>query len=352
MQSYFHRVQAQTATRFWINNVTREETRLAIGAGARGCTQNPSFVNKMLTTPDHDERAYIYGLLDPILKSVPDDNDAQIALQRELVKNIAKAFWPVYEESGGSDGYVSIQGDPFREDTDSIVKYAEYNCVAPNIMAKIPVTEDGLKAVGILAAKGIPINATEVFSVRQALDVCEVYAGATAGMANPPVIYYSHISGILDEYLQNTVKAKSIYISPDALWHAGIAAAKKTHRLTRERGYNVGFIGGGARGLHHFTEMVGADAVVTINWKGAAEDLINSNPPVVQRFTMPTPESVIDELCAKLPDFRKAYMIGDIEPHEYEHFGPVALFRGMFEDAWKNANTLIRERRKEITGIS
>jgi len=41
MAGYFHHVQAQTMTRFWINNVTREETRLAIEAGARGCTQNP-----------------------------------------------------------------------------------------------------------------------------------------------------------------------------------------------------------------------------------------------------------------------------------------------------------------------
>ena len=348
MTGYFHRVQAQTATRFWINNVTREETRLAIEAGARGCTQNPSFPYKMLTTPDKDEREYVYGLLDPILARQKDDNAAQMELQRELVVNIAKAFMPVYESSGGRDGYVSIQGDPFREDVATIVKSAEFNCVAPNIMAKIPVTEDGLKAVGILAKKGIPINATEVMSVRQALDVCEVYAGATAGMKTPPVIYYSHISGILDEYLQKLVKEKNIDVSADALWHAGIAAAKKTHRMTRERGYRVGFIGGGARGLHHFTEMVGADAVVTINWKGTAEELIKDDPVVIQRFFMPTPDSVIDELCKKLPDFKKAYMIEAIEASEYEHFGPVTLFRTMFEEAWKDANVLIANRRSHL----
>ncbi|MCL2058681.1 MAG: hypothetical protein FWH01_06430 [Oscillospiraceae bacterium] len=350
MNGYFHRVQAATATRFWINNVTREETRLAIEAGARGCTQNPSFPFKMLTTQDPNEREYVYGLLDPIIVRQPDDNAAQMELQRELVKNIARAFMPIYESSGGRDGYVSIQGDPFREDAETIIKSAEFNCVAPNIMAKIPVTPDGLEAIKALAPKGIPINATEVMSVRQALDVCEAYAGATAGMKAPPVIYYSHISGILDEYLQNNVKEQNIDISKDALWHAGIAAAKKTHRLTRERGYGaVGFIGGGARGLHHFTEMVGADAVVTINWKGTAEELINGGTIVTQRFFMPTPESVIDELCEKLPDFRKAYMLDAISPNEYEHFGPVALFRTMFEDAWRDANTLIAERRAQVS---
>ena len=41
MNGYFHRVNEQTPTRFWINNVTRKEAHMAIEAGACGCTQNP-----------------------------------------------------------------------------------------------------------------------------------------------------------------------------------------------------------------------------------------------------------------------------------------------------------------------
>lgn len=36
---YFHRLNAQTPTRMWINNVTRRQARMAIEAGATGCTQ-------------------------------------------------------------------------------------------------------------------------------------------------------------------------------------------------------------------------------------------------------------------------------------------------------------------------
>ena len=82
---YFHRVQAQTATRFWINNVTRQEAKLAIEAGAVGCTQNPSFPYKMLSCQDEEELTYTYGLIDPILKNQKDDNEAQIELQRAEV---------------------------------------------------------------------------------------------------------------------------------------------------------------------------------------------------------------------------------------------------------------------------
>lgn len=343
-KDYFHRVSAQTPTRFWINNVTRQEAVLAIEAGACGCTQNPSFPHKMLI--NLAEKEYVYDVLDRILASEADDNEAQIKLQRELVGNIARAFMPLYKESQGRQGYVSIQGDPFKEDVDTIIKYARYNHeISPNIMAKIPVTEDGLKAIEVLAAEGMPINATEVMSVRQAMDVCEVYEKATRGMSVRPIIYYSHISGILDEYLQNEVRRQNIDVSPDALWQAGIAAAKKSYQLIKEKNYTVGFIGGGARGLHHFTEMVGADAVVTINWKGTAEDLLLQNPPVVQRFLQPTPLSVIDELCEKIEAFRKCYFLNAIQPHEYEEFGPVVLFRQSFENSWHAALKIIAQRR-------
>ena len=345
---YFHRVQSQTPTRFWINNVTREEARLAIEAGAVGCTQNPSFPYKMLSCEDADELGYLHGLLDPILKHTESDNEAQIELQRALVENIAQAFFGIYQKSGGTQGFVSIQGDPFREDAQTIVRYARFNCSAPNIMAKVPVTAEGLKAIGVLAAEGIPINATEVMSVRQALDVANVYGQATQGMKRKPVIYFSHIAGIFDQYLKSYAAENQVKLSSDVLWQAGITVAKKIYELVNEKGLPVGFISGGARGLQHFTEMVGASAVVTINWKGTAEDLIQQNPPVVQRFLQSAPHSVIEELCAKLPDFYKAYFAYAISSEEYEDFGPVVLFRSMFEDAWKKANALIGERRKEI----
>ncbi|HHW48435.1 MAG TPA: hypothetical protein GXX14_07450 [Clostridiaceae bacterium] len=345
--TYFHRVHAQTPTRFWINNVTRNEARMAIEAGAIGCTQNPSYTWKMIKSPE--EEPYVLEILDRILETEKDDNEALVKLQRELVAKIAEIFMPIYEESNGRNGYVSIQGDPFKEDVDSILRFARFNRqVGPNIMVKIPVTKDGLEAIKILAAERVPINATEVMAVRQALDVCEIYEKAVKGMKDPAPMYFSHIAGIFDEYLQNTVKNNRIDISPDALWQAGISVAKKVYRIVKEKGYRVGFIGGGARGLHHFTEMVGAECCVTINWKGTADVLIEQDPPVVQRFLQPTPESVIDELLEKVEDFRRGYLIHAITPEEYEHFGPVEYFRNMFEEAWTNARDFIKNRRKHI----
>lgn len=349
--TYFHRIQAQTPTRLWINNVTSNEAHLAIDAGAVGCTQNPSYSLKMIESPE--EKSCVLEILDDILRIEKDDNEALIKLQRKLVSKIAEIFMPMYLESGGRQGYVSIQGDPFKEDLESIIRYARFNREAsPNIMAKIPATKEGLEAIGILAAERIPINATEVMAVRQALDVCEVYEKAVRGMKDPAPIYYSHITGIYDEYLKKTVEKECIDVSPDSLWQAGMSIAKKVHRIVKEKGYNVDFIGGGARGLHHFTEMVGADCCVTINWKCAADLLIDQNPPVVQRFLQPVPESVIDELLEKVEDYRRGYLMNAIKPEEYEDFGPVVYFRTMFEKAWKDALDFIGKRRKILEAES
>lgn len=343
-KQYFHRVQEQTPTRFWINNVTCAEADLALDAGAVGCTQNPSYVWKLMG--NEEERPGIVGLLKELFAQEADDNAVLLTLQRILVDRIAERFMPLYEKSGGRLGYVSIQGDPFREDRESILQYAaESRKNFPNIMAKIPATRHGIEAIETLVAEGVPINATEVMAVRQAVDVCEAYARASAAMPNPPVIYYSHIAGIFDEYMANLVKEAELDVSPDLLWYGGIAVAKKVHRMTKAKWPDVGFISGGARELRHFTEMVGADCAVTINWVGTADKLIENDAPVVERFSAGVPEAVVDALCGSIPDFNKAYNTYAIAPDEYEEFGPVVLFRSYFEASWSKALVFIKETR-------
>jgi transaldolase len=291
---------------------------------------------------------YAKDILRKILKDEKDDTMAEVRLQRELVAKVAEVYMPLYESSHHTQGYVSIQGDPFHEDEETIVKCARFNReAAPNIMAKIPATPDGLKAIETLMAEGVPINATECMAIRQVLDVCEIYKRVSKEVEHMPVVYFSLITGIFDEYLAKYVKDQGIDISPDVLWQAGFSVAKKVHQIVAERKYNVGFIGGGARGLHHFTEMVGANASITINWKGTADKLLEQNAVVVDRFCAPTPLSVIDELTEKIDVYRKAYYINAIDPSEYEDYGPVVLFRTSFEDAWRNALNLIAEMRKE-----
>jgi transaldolase len=344
-KTYFHRVAELTPTRFWINNVTEEEAELAIEHGAVGCTQNPTYVWRLLNSPEKDA---VVKLIDRLIRAEKDDNMLLLHLQRDLVARISERFMPLFTQSNGRQGFVSIQGDPFREDLESILKYARFNIEAgKNIMAKIPVTKEGLEAMEVLIAERVPINATEVMAVRQALDLCEMYERITKKIKDPAPVYFSLITGIYDEYLSKYANENQIDISSDNLWQAGISIAKKVHQIVKERKYNAGFIGGGARGLHHFTEMVGSDTSITINWKGTADKLIEQDPPVVQRFLQPTPDSVIDSLVEKLEDYRKAYFINGLEIEEFDNFGPVVHFRKIFEQAWKDALEFIKSRRAQ-----
>ena len=344
---YFIRVQDQTPTKFWINNVTPEEAQLAIDNGAIGCTQNPSYTWKMLNHPK--QKYHALELLDEILKSEPDDDMAESKLQAALVQEVAAVFLPIYEQSKGKNGYVTIQENPFREEKNFIVErgYAnrgEYG----NIMIKIPATVDGIAAIETLVRNGIPFNATEVMSIDQAIDVCKLYHNACLESENTPVAVFSHIAGIFDEQVKATAEKLNTDIAEDYLWQAGITVAKKIYQVVKTHWPELGFVSGGARGLHHFTEMIGADAMVTINWKGTADRLIEENPPIVQRFLQPTAYEVIDELTAKCEEFRKAYYIGSLTPEEYESFGPVVRFRTQFEEAWINAREFIKQRRAEL----
>jgi len=51
---YFHRVQMETLTRFWVNNPTIKEAQLAIDAGAVSCITNPTYASKMLFHPSRN----------------------------------------------------------------------------------------------------------------------------------------------------------------------------------------------------------------------------------------------------------------------------------------------------------
>jgi transaldolase len=212
-------------------------------------------------------------------------------------------------------------------------------------MIKIPATEAGLEAMGVLIEENTPLNATEIMGLSQVIDVCEMYHKITAKTRKKPIMYYSLITGIYDEWLGKEVQAQGIEIPPDILYQAGMVIAKKVYKFVHDRGYQLGFIGGGVRGLQHFTEMVGGDVCITMNWPGQADKLLELDQPVVARLFNPVQEHVLDELLAKVPAFRQAYMEDGLKPTEYEEYGPVRYFRDMFINAWKNTLRLIRDHR-------
>jgi len=324
---YFHRVHAETPTRMWINNPTVDDTRRAIAAGAVSCTTNPSFCSKLLQTePEH-----IRGLITQTVKESKDNDAAAEQVYHRASARILELFRPLHDQSRGTMGFVTIQDDPRHDDDVDHIVDVTMRCrkLGPNFMTKIPVIGSGIAAIEELVTRNIPICATEVFAVSQAIHVCEVYERAAKRSGKYPPFYVTHITGIFDQYLAEVVKAEKIGIAPEILSQAGCIIARKEYQIVKERGYHATLLGGGARGTKHFTEFVGAPMHITINWS-TAEELIAANPPVVSRIDAPTPKEVVGELRAKIPGFRRAFDEDGLAVQEFANFGPLMFFKTMF----------------------
>jgi transaldolase len=348
MKKYFHRVQAATPTRFWINNPTLDQARKALDAGAVGCTTNPSYVSKLFAS--EGDMNVVKETIDLLLRGEKDDSVVAAKTQAAMVGRVAKIFLPLFEASGRTQGFVTIQGDPFEETkTRKIIEEGmENRAISENIMVKIPVTEPGIEAIGYFVERDVPTMATEVMSLSQAVSICEAYRRASRASGHSPAFFVTHITGILDDYFGNCIAARKIDISPEARKFAGLAIAKKEYKLLKERNYPGTMIGGGARKLEDFTELVGGDLAVTINWEGTAETLIEADRPVVSRIDAEVEASLVDELQTKLPDFSRAYDIEGMKPAEYYDFGGVELFRNSFMKGWKQLLSLVAERRSTL----
>src|SRR5205085_715496 len=145
---------------------TSGELKRLVAQGVRGVTANPATFSKAITGSreyDHDiERAAAAGLTAPEIYE-------QLAVAD--VRNACDILRPVYDGTGGTDGFVSLEVSPhLAYDTQASIAEAHRLFAAvdrPNLFIKIPGTEAGLPAIEQLLADGININITLLFSVER-----------------------------------------------------------------------------------------------------------------------------------------------------------------------------------------
>ncbi len=154
----------------WMDNLTREaiETgelnQLIENRGLRGLTSNPAIFEKAITESDRYDQA---------IKSGHEEEKSSQEIYESLVfEDIRKAcdiFRPIYEESNGLDGYVSIEVSPhLAHDIKGTIAEAIrfYEAIdKDNVMIKVPGTFEGFAAIEQLISRGINVNVTLLFSV-------------------------------------------------------------------------------------------------------------------------------------------------------------------------------------------
>ncbi len=161
-----------TGTKLWLDSIDPELVKENRAFGATGATSNPIIVSDLIKTGRFDDK------ITALAKQGLDDESIAWAVTDQLVKDAQQVFLPVWEETKGNDGYVSFELDPLIEDFDSkesteqrAARYIElgkkWAAGHKNRMIKVPATPGGLAALEELAAAGITLNVTLIFSERQ-----------------------------------------------------------------------------------------------------------------------------------------------------------------------------------------
>lgn len=162
----------------WLDNLRRdwiEDGQLAalIGRGVRGITSNPTIFAKAISGSDRYDEQFTAAI------QSKSPSEAYWSLVASDIEAAMKLLLPVYEQSGGHDGYVSLEVAPaLAHDAEATVAAALHlreRISGPNLMVKVPGTKAGLVALRSLVGAGLSINVTLLFSIDRYDQVVEAY---------------------------------------------------------------------------------------------------------------------------------------------------------------------------------
>ena len=227
-----------TGTKLWLDSVDPGLVDKNIALGATGATSNPIIISDLLKT----------GRFDDVMETFFDEGmtDEQVAwaMTDYLVSDAQDKFQLINDETDGDDGYVSFELDPLLEDRERNMPHAErvkhyielgklWGNGYMNRMIKVPATPAGLDALEDLAAAGLALNVTLIFSERQNKIAREnVWKGAQRrrnGLKRFKSVFSIFVSRV-DVYTEKNVKG----LSPAAQGQVGIVNAKQLWRANQQ----------------------------------------------------------------------------------------------------------------------
>jgi transaldolase len=162
----------------WLDNLRRDwldDGTLAdfVAKGVRGLTSNPTILAKAISGQDTYDTQFAALMKDHTVDS------AYWELAITDIEQALQLLRPVYDESDGEDGYVSLEVSPgLAHDTETTVRDARMlhtRIDQPNLLVKIPATKEGVPAIHTMISEGRSINVTLIFGIDRYDDVIEAY---------------------------------------------------------------------------------------------------------------------------------------------------------------------------------
>jgi transaldolase len=218
----------------WLDNLQRGY--LTSGAlvalverGVRGLTSNPTIFQKAIQgSADYDDQ-----FRSEILKG-SSAREAYWELVLQDIHGALDVFSDLYAQSSGTDGFVSVEVDPsLAHDTSGTLSAARLlheRISRPNVMIKIPATQQGLPAIREMIAEGRNVNVTLIFSLSRYQDVMDAYIeGLEQRMASgSPVSNIASVASFFISRVDNEIDKRLDQLgTPSALALRGTAAVNQ-----------------------------------------------------------------------------------------------------------------------------
>lgn len=170
----------ELGTSTWLDDLSRDRINsgnlkeVIADKSIVGVTTNPSiFASAMSVGTAYDNQ------IAELKAAGADVDDAVYAMIIDDVRDACDVFSDIYEKTDGRDGRVSIEVDPrISADREATLQQARElweKVDRPNVMIKIPATQEGTPAISDALAEGISVNVTLIFSVGRYREVIKAY---------------------------------------------------------------------------------------------------------------------------------------------------------------------------------
>ena len=206
----------------WYDDIDRSELRSGLFGrlidedGITGATGNPTiFEHSISNDTTYDEQIQQLSALSKSAQEIYE------ALAMDDERMVADLLRPIYDRTGGQDGFVSIEVSPYlaHDTANTLVEVRRFwhTIARPNLMVKIPATQAGVPAIRQALSEGININITLIFAIENYRQVVEAYFGAleervAAGkdisrIASVASFFVSRVDVLVDTLLEDRIKA-------------------------------------------------------------------------------------------------------------------------------------------------
>lgn len=298
-----------SGTKLWLDSIDPDLIVANQAWGATGATSNPIIVHDLIRTGRFDLE------LEPLIYEGLDSSALAWKMTDQVVHRAELAFLDTWQRTGGDDGYVSFELDSLIEDPgadlDHDVRVRRYvdegmfwSSGHPNRMIKVPATPAGIDALEELAANGVPLNVTLIFSRRQyeaARDAIWRGAQRRSSLAKFKSVYSIFVSRI-DVYTEKHCPDLTV-----AQGQVGIVNAKRIWMANRdfwsEKGcplaQEIVFASTGTKKpsddpWKYVVALAGSD--IQTNPPATNEAVRQGNPPISAAVAVPIPAAISAEI--------------------------------------------------------